>query len=1715
MSRRSRMLRPLAVACLAAFVAPAAGCEENPGTTTGALSCTPDPALIAEHRACRGDDDCPCGAGCVLGECVAACSADADCAGGWCDQFGRCRAAADRSRIAGLAPVASGNLGLSSSVLRIADPSEPRPLRITPNQGVAAGPVRVTVDEALELRCSEDGPFEPECRFDELPPDGEQVVWVRPRAPLPDGATPQVRVFWADQIDTVSVTQELEGGRPPVDNDVLLAGQFVGQALLQSAGVGDDPTTPGTLLADLALPVTAQLFLGGTGSGTLVLDERLKVLHPNGQWVGRVATSAPDAGTVDFPTVVYLEGEASEGAPVEVLMEAPVATLQVGGNAFSFELVTRFTGLLMGGRAPQARWRVSLTRTGDLPSGARAPAVPGDATPRLDVLRAQSATPWEAALSRTAMPAPDSVLTLPPAEKRALLAVWGGRSAGEGTLQVCGLTTTVVDALAQFGLRDTWGAEFSTDTTRRPPTELTSSGLPIVSRLASELSDKPAIWVSSVLRPTTTARVLPCSATFTAVPATFTASGCTDQSVTFNLLDIDLCDRMAAAYGCEVVASTGETLTVEARATYEQGTCVYSNLNIPLVGTVDRVCRLPVVPAACAEMALCYEPPATGGSTAASVEAPYFAAGAPLPVSGDLRCAAGDRTAAIELDVNAELPVTDETRLNAQQSLAACAADMAQLRDETAPSALRPYGEGLREVLTGGHCMQAPRFYWALGLATDPDRRRALDRNAAASPLSSAVANRLLQRWLHAHGFIAREAAETERMAQVFRGSGLPGDPVLPVVEEVLADSLAGWDLLLHPRFATALERLPDPVLVAPDYRPLATGSPVAGQPHHEQPTTVGVTMLETLGAQLALVEPRLEQAALSRDLTAVQTLSRVLRYVVVLRPLALELAARAATYAAANGLPEPVWQDRWDALLRTMGGAFGRQLTYAEAILDGANPLGIEDEDLPLYFFGTEESAAARFSAISDYLVGYDSSSLAWAPVMVTRATAALDTARASWTARRDRDVAVAQSTAERDGKLDEIRTTYGEQLAALCGTPPGLATINLIENWEPFDESRCFVRQDNPICEYAADEYAALLTAAQVKYHMCVVRTLRNNVGYMVGFLDESLNELMELLPDCPDAAYPVDCGDGHRRCLRCVAPRETRLAEVTPDTFRRVGGVNAVGLRSIEDAINACRRQFPGVDPHLPGPDDIPNSPASRVECYSGSMGEAVFEIRAAAQDLEIARSQLAELQARYDIAMASCLIQQVGNDQLEAAQAEHNETMGDFRDAKLAADEVAKAAQATKDCASAGDAMAVECGAAIAQAAAEGLSDGMQYAMDEAKQAHDSLMATIQHQISEDRCFNDAEMHLVGAGTATLQIARAMTDLDAARYRLEQFKIAARCVYDDGRAALVAAQGRHVPPLSHDLWLDENIDEFLRVMRIARRIMYLAVKAVEYETQQSLALSGTILAATHPNRLQAALEELWESAGTRGVAGSRPADFKVVLSLRDQLLQLADQTYLPDGEQRLTDIERFRLLIQSPRFSVFDDAGAYLGQQIPFEIAPLGAIRLGQAEGIPVLSATDCAERLWSVNASILGGDGLYRGNAPPTYTRIDLLKSNTFYSQWCAPHDGTFQTSSVRPSRNLFRDPVFGGEYGTGLGPRSEAQLMTRARIEAYFNVDRETFESDDYANGDTSELAARGLFGKYALFIPADVLALGGGEGLVLNEVDDVLLRLDYVSVAR
>lgn len=536
-----------------------------------------------------------------------------------------------------------------------------------------------------------------------------------------------------------------------------------------------------------------------------------------------------------------------------------------------------------------------------------------------------------------------------------------------------------------------------------------------------------------------------------------------------------------------------------------------------------------------------------------------------------------------------------------------------------------------------------------------------------------------------------------------------------------------------------------------------------------------------------------------------------------------------------------------------------------------------------------------------------------------------------------------------------------------------------------------------------------------------------------------------------------------------------------------------------------------------------------PIEDARCVRGTIGEAALTVAALSKEIEVARSELADLNRAYSIASQSCQILTEENSVLNAMRSAHDATMERLTNAKAAADSVAAAAAAWKDCAGqaggAAGGVAVGfafsgCVAAAAEGAANITSIGLQAEMDNAQREHERALAATEGVYAVRQCMNDASMNLVEINTRALRVEQASLEMQAAIEQLENLQSTARQAWIDG-VGTAAAAAELVTPLADDFWVDEALTRYLGRMKLARRMAYLAARAAEYELQQSLVARGQVLASNTPVDLAAAVQTIREDVSTRmPQGGGRPDELKAVVSLRQALLQIADHEGFPETELPLGEAERFRVLLGSSRFAAWDAQGRYLGQRIPFHVSPLGTIGLGETQGISLYAEDRCAERLWSINATIHGSD-LFVGDEP-AFADIQVLKANSFYSRWCqAREDEPFQVASVRPSRNLFREPdgvdvlTGGNHFGVARGTDG----FTRGTIQAAFNVDRERFSEDDYGNGASAELAARGLYGDYALFFPASLLSRANGSnrtnGLALDHVDDILLRLDYVSSAN
>lgn len=1063
-------------------------------------------------------------------------------------------------------------------------------------------------------------------------------------------------------------------------------------------------------------------------------------------------------------------------------------------------------------------------------------------------------------------------------------------------------------------------------------------------------------------------------------------------------------------------------------------------------------------------------------------------------------------------------------------------------------------------------CIDAPRtvLVAAMGLGY------VLTNNEA----DLAIAHRMLQQWLEVHTFIAHEVSARARVTGVMTASAIPSN------RRVLVRLLEGWDIFMFPRFATLITQFMPLVMQNPDYRP-RVGAYTGDSGEHG--VGLPVYMLEALLGQVELAEVVLDEAWLVDEGESIaDDIAVLFRRAVVLRALAATVvetarvngplpwlgryeAADRALSRALNRLMErtaamlgglnPLGIEDVDLPLYfdadTMG-ADGRFSAISDFLVAGQNayvPRKIAEADRDL-----EAARAAYVERRDRQIQDQVSQDL-------------LDDELESVT--RD----YGEQILELCGRPDGIGP-----LEVLEGWQDFNARTCYQRDNAPADYCKLSDKLNvdvPPGGDMEETPWQSLLQQQDVQFQLCRERSMKSAPNeYPPGgdklaftYITHAFpTARYEALTQCPGRVeFPVPCGSSEY-CARCpggpavavqsdfmeledhsvpvhVHMRHTcsGAAKFFGTCRERIEIRRDVGNRQLDkrhEVDNACRAEL-GYQGQMPtkalllarafaqrtgresSPVYIP--PPELSKCVRGEIGSAAIEIEEVAIGVQIALSQLQEHYTNYDYAIRGCALVDARNAQIEGVSSQHLKTMNKLKLVRQVAFGAARAAEATKDCAgginpaSIGQSVAVCAGAAV-QAAGDTIEFTVGQEMEQAQREHDALINMIEAQTESRICYNDAEKELVGVNTQLLVIKQAMLELESATHTLNVTVDRAASLFDDGRAEIAALGQRRVRSIAHDMWLDERADRFASSMRAARRGLYLAVRAIEYERQRSSALRADVLAAQTPSDLTQVFASVEATALTRGINGRRPNQLSLVLSLRQHVLGLQAREG-GSGLRGLDDIARFRMYLQDPRFARFGPVGEFLGQELPFDIAPLEALGRDSVPGIPIFAEADCGERLWSVNASIQGSEAMFRGQATSACSsrscRIELRKSNTFFSQWCgaAPPEAPFQTASVRPARNLFLDGV------PSLGDDSNASFSV-ARIGTRLDVPAEELQDVEYVDGASSELAARGLYGAYALFVPASSIsriddAGDLSDGLVLDEVDDILIRIDYTSVAR
>jgi hypothetical protein len=389
-----------------------------------------------------------------------------------------------------------------------------------------------------------------------------------------------------------------------------------------------------------------------------------------------------------------------------------------------------------------------------------------------------------------------------------------------------------------------------------------------------------------------------------------------------------------------------------------------------------------------------------------------------------------------------------------------------------------------------------------------------------------------------------------------------------------------------------------------------------------------------------------------------------------------------------------------------------------------------------------------------------------------------------------------------------------------------------------------------------------------------------------------------------------------------------------------------------------------------------------------------------------------------------------------------------------------------------------------GGAIAQFALA--ADGYSSTLEKETVSKRALLQKRQFDGELQDCWAQAELARIPVDGTGQDIVVAVSDLRTALIRVQTLQQRVSAVVTEADAAVTREAGRVKPRLAFHYWSAENLAIYQRSLERARRLSYLALRAVEHDLQRNFGLDRDVLAATHPQQLKQTVDTVLAAELAHGYEQLVPTQHFIVLSLCNDILRLPEQ----NGEVSCQDpksARRFREILMAPANALFEN-GAYVGQAVAFTLDPALA-QISQR----------CAENLAQVDAEFVG-DLIA---APLT---LQVAKRETFSSRACTSHraqvGGATQVGTLRSSNNLLLDgkvPQFG-----------EDRTWTTAQVDALKN--RDGFHTSDVPGPNAvPDLAGRGLYGDYRVVVPPSSVATIASRA---DDLRDIEVRLDYVSVS-
>jgi|GEM_PF-6419448 len=989
----------------------------------------------------------------------------------------------------------------------------------------------------------------------------------------------------------------------------------------------------------------------------------------------------------------------------------------------------------------------------------------------------------------------------------------------------------------------------------------------------------------------------------------------------------------------------------------------------------------------------------------------------------------------------------------------------------------------------------------------------------------------LLAQWAQVHSFIARQGVAEETINRVVLGEGKGADATAVTYPKALDALERAWGLIAADSISSPLGAVSEWTsfgsTALPDYRTkyiaLASRAAQLGNAGHDQKAGLAPALLFALADHLNLVSAFLSDD--SRKVygvsSAIEKQSVLDRYAESIRSTTLIQGLAHSTYnraveacasnvANCEGKTTPLWEARWRESIAALVAARSSVIQKAELYRQGRNPLGIQDEDTPLYF-GDVQGEVGRFFAASSYL-------LEQAEKAVVDTSASLATARSAWIESRNANVQDQQQRMQMGFRIEDLERQYGQPIIDACG----LVGTTASQLWKDIDAGKFYPQSCHvdAMCAGTATSpdgiqaplYARLDERA-AKLQLCKIAFSSNRLQVTDGIKtcisgsSGGAAVLLDLVDTFTLESSPITLKTlGIDAGVTCGG-KTFDAAELWADQ-----GMALVPAAEQEAAKQACESRFGGS--YVPVPKFDPT-------CYRGQIGSAAARILTAKQEVNTALSRLQTAEVSFEKTWELCQLKIDNNSMRLAAQNTLNKQREAWRDAKKLARDLERVADTAQGALSgathyasigaglgaiggsvvpgAGTVVGAGIGAATGALIGGALSFFGSSARQKQKKLDDELKlaeteyATLLENLSANEnlvaCLNDADVQKSAIITEIEAIKTQAMAVDGALIDFSNLQRANLQKILEGVAVLKKERERNWGGYAHHFWFDEKVQTFQREFPWAQRLSYLALRAVEYELQQTLMQRSNIVSANHPVQLSAALTALHQQRDNLRVSGARPAQAIAVLSLRDDLLAVADNSRATTGIRNISSAEGFAAELSSTGAEVRSSVGKYLGQGFSFSLT-------STTRGLSRTSLPNrCAERIWQVTATIVG-DGVAPGT---TRVPVQIRKRNTFSSQLCGGK-GAVQSASIQPSKNLL-DPA-------SLGGAEEKADFTDAAVLAPLNVPRSMFESDAFNEGVSAEMAGYGFYGDYVVFIPKAALA-----GVNLAKIEDILLRFTYLSV--